>query len=180
MIIIVYDFDIVIIGVLCVQILILRLKKRKSLAPSPKTGAANILSQWSRREEDAAARENEGRDCGRVKVREWVWTEKVGVKISSWVNTKNSRIKKSSRCYPLFTQISPAIAVFDIGEANAVVPKHSPTHDRDEVSSETRNGAEEEGVVADHDKLVEDSSLIPLVECWENVWKKYETKGKTN
>ena len=100
MIIIVYDFDIVIIGVLCVQILILRLKKRKTLAPPPKTGAANILSQWSRREEDAAAMENEWRDCGRVKVREWVWTEKVGVKLSSWVNTKKFPDSKILRVLP--------------------------------------------------------------------------------
>ena len=65
----------------------------------------------------------------------------------------------------------PGIINFDIDEANTVVPKHSPTHDRDEVSCETRNGAAEEGVVPDHYKLVGDSSLIPLVECWQKVWK---------
>ena len=61
--------------------------------------------------------------------------------------------------------------MFDIDEVSAVVPEHGPPYDRDEVGCETRNGAAEEGVVPDHYKLVADSSLIPLVECWQKVWK---------
>ena len=59
--------------------------------------------------------------------------------------------------------------MFDIDGANVVEPKHSPTHHRDEVSCETRNGAPEQSVVADNYKLVTDSSLIPLVECCREV-----------